>query len=260
MGRILSAEARKFKRSAILWVIAAVVLFPVAVSLLMAMGMEANGRRVPFFIFFSNHFLFVHLLIGAPLFTLIAGYVFSREHQERTINHLLTYPYSRWQWYAGKLLIVAPIVALVLAVQFLLQWGAGALYTGEFLPKDAFMDVPASEMLMRIIKGALLGILFQILLIPAGAAAGILGKNVIAPVVLGVCAAGINGVILIAGISMKYAALNPWFIPILHSGMMAETPSDDVFLRAYVSLAAVCIVSLAVGLHRFVKADVHSGS
>jgi len=49
MGRILSAEVRKFKRSAILWVIVAVVLFPVAVSLLMAMGMEANGRRVPFF-------------------------------------------------------------------------------------------------------------------------------------------------------------------------------------------------------------------
>ncbi len=66
MGRILSAEVRKFKRSAILWVIVAGVLFPVAVSLLMAMGMEANGRRVPFFIFFSNHFLFAICSSGLP--------------------------------------------------------------------------------------------------------------------------------------------------------------------------------------------------
>ena len=98
MGRILSAEVRKFKRSAILWVIAAVILFPVAVSLIMAMGMEANGRKASIFLFLTNHFIFLHLLMGAPLFALIAGYVFSREHQERTINNLLTYPYSRWQW------------------------------------------------------------------------------------------------------------------------------------------------------------------
>lgn len=260
MGRILSAEARKFRRSAILWVIVAVILFPVVVSLMMAMGMESNGRKAPLYIFFSNHFLFVHLLMGAPLFALIAGYVFSREHQERTINNLLTYPYSRWQWYAGKLLIVAPIVALILAIQFLLQWGAGALYTGEWIPREAYLETPGEELLVQVIKAVLLGILFQILLIPAGAAAGIFGKNAIAPIVLGVCAAGLNGVILISGIPMKYAAFNPWFMPIFHSGMMAETPADDVFLRAYVSLAVVCIASLAAGLHRFVKADVHSGS
>ncbi|MFS8513153.1 MAG: ABC transporter permease [Planifilum fulgidum] len=260
MGRILSAEARKFKRSSILWVIAAVVLFPVVVSLVMAMGMEANGHKAPLYIFFSNHFLFVHLLMGAPLFTLIAGYVFSREHQERTINNLLTYPYSRWRWYAGKLLIVVPILALMLGVQFLLQWGVGALYTGEWIPEESYLDTPGDELFVQVIKAVLLGILFQILLIPAGAAAGILGKNAYAPIILGVCVAGINGVILVAGIPMKYAAFNPWFIPVLHSGMMAETPPDDVFLRAYVSLAVVCIVSLTVGLLRFVKADVHSGS
>jgi len=56
MGRILSAEVRKFKRSAILWVIVAVVLFPVAVSLLMAMGMEANGAGFPFSYFLATIF------------------------------------------------------------------------------------------------------------------------------------------------------------------------------------------------------------
>lgn len=260
MGRILSAEVRKFKRSAILWVIVAVILFPVVVSLLMAMGMERHGQEPSVFTFLLNHFLFLHMLMGAPLFTLIAGYVFSREHQERTINHLLTYPYPRWQWYAGKLLIVVPIVALILGIQFLLQWGVGALYTGELIPVEPPRDIPGDELFVQIVKGSLLGILFQILLIPAGVAAGILGKNVIAPVVLGVCAAGLNGVILIAGISMKYAVFNPWFIPIIHSGILLETPPDYVYLRAYVTLAVVCIVSLAVGLYHFVKADVHSGS
>ena len=52
MGRILSAEARKFRRSAILWVIVAVILFPVVVSLMMAMGMELNGRKAPLYILF----------------------------------------------------------------------------------------------------------------------------------------------------------------------------------------------------------------
>lgn len=260
MGRILYAEARKFKRSPILWAVAAVILFPVVVSLLMAMGLEANGRKVSLFIFFTNHFVFLHILMGAPLFALIAGYVFSREHQERTINNLLTYPYPRWQWYVGKLLILVPIVALVLGVQFLLQWGAGALFAGEFVPEESFMDTPGEEMLVRMIKASLLGILFHILLIPTGAAAGILGRNTIAPIVLGVAAVGLNGIIMVAAIPMKYAAFNPWFAPMLHSGIMAETPPDEVYLRAYTTLAIVCVASVAIGLHRFVKADVHSGS
>ena len=101
----------------------------------------------------------------------------------------------------------------MLVVQFLLQWGAGALYTGEWIPEEPYLDTPGDE-LFGGHQGGPAGNFVPNPSHPGRSGGGSSGKTCIAPIILGVCAARAkNGVILIAGIPMKYAAFNPGSFP-----------------------------------------------
>ena len=60
-------------------------------------------------------FQFLYILI----FSLIAGYVFSREFTDKTANILYAYPISRIKIFIGKLLTIYIVILFVYIIQIL---------------------------------------------------------------------------------------------------------------------------------------------
>ena len=76
-------------------------------------------------IYFSDNLMLMTMLMCPTLFSLLIGYMFAREFQERTINNLLTGPKSRYQVLAAKFIITIPVMTAVLLLSIAADMGFG---------------------------------------------------------------------------------------------------------------------------------------
>jgi hypothetical protein len=196
---------------------------------------------------FKNNFVFMTLIMGVALFSLISGYVFSREYTENTVNTLYTYPVDKSKFIFGKLMVILIMIYITLIINY------GSLLAGGMMVMKE--QLVGSLIINTIKKQLLIGIMF-FALSPVGALLGVMGKNVIPPIVL-----GISGVITnIVVINSKYIDIFPWSIP---TAYIFREDADDpklVCIKAGIILTGMFVVFLIALIGYLKKTDVHAGS
>lgn len=127
MNKVLAAELYKLRHSTVIWLmwfagLITTVLYSVSA---VTQASEYTWER-----WFMNY-LTIFAVIGAALFSIIAGYIIAREYQNKTINNLLTYPYSRLQFISGKIIVAVSLVLATCLIAFFAHTAAGLFIVGE---------------------------------------------------------------------------------------------------------------------------------
>lgn len=142
------------------------------------------------------------------LFSLIAGYIFSREFTDKTDNIIYVYPISRTKIFIGKLLTLYIIISFIYIVQFL------ATYLTLYI---AWQELPSKNFILTDIKVNVYSLLAQFLLMPIPILIGNITKNIIFPVVYGILGAVSCIGTMAAGLmySAVYIQFSPLMLPVL---------------------------------------------
>lgn len=180
MADVLLSEFLKLKRSRILLLIPLGGLIPVLLMLLVYMDAKP-GSLLKSYVFGWEYFLDVTLyytnIICPAFFAILTGYVFTREYQHRTINTVFTYSFSRMKVFAAKVIVIIPLMIATFLLTILFTVAFGSLLTKDRILFDTLLDF------FRINMGL---VVIHLLLIPGAILVGIIGKNSIAPIVLGI--------------------------------------------------------------------------
>ncbi|MCT4619336.1 MAG: ABC transporter permease [Marinisporobacter sp.] len=246
MLSLIYTEVLKLKRNKILWLLPIGGLLPSILNLMIIIG-NSKHYAIHWEGAFKNNFMFMTLIMAVALFSLISGYVFSREYTENTVNSLYTYPVDPAKFVFAKLMVIFMMIYVTLIINYGSILGGGLLAIQEPLTGSLLMET--------VKKQVIVGIMF-FALAPVGAFLGVIGKNVIPPIVL-----GISGVITnIVAINSKYIDVFPWSIPTAY--IFREDAEDPrlVCIKAGIILISMFVIFL-MGLIKYLKkADVHAGS
>jgi hypothetical protein len=243
---LLYTESLKLKRNKILWLLPIGGLLPSILNLMIIIG-NSKHYEMHWEDAFKNNFIFMTLIMGVALFSLISGYVFSREYTENTVNSLYTYPVDPAKFVFAKLMVILMMIYVTLIINYGSILAGGVLVVKE--------PLTGSLLIETVKKQAMIGIMF-FALAPVGAFLGVIGKNVIPPIVL-----GISGVITnVVVINSKYVDVFPWCIPTAY--IFREDAEDPklVCIKAGIILTSMFVIFL-IGLIGYLKkVDVHAGS
>lgn len=149
----------------------------------------------------SFQFLFI------IIFSLIVGYVFTREFTDKTANILYTYSISRIKIFIGKFVTVGILIMFTYLIQFFIS------YLSVYI---AFGVLPPTDFIMKDIKVNIFSALLQFLVIPIPALIANISKNIIAPIVYGALGSIIGlGLAVILTSSSVYGQFCPLVLPAL---------------------------------------------
>lgn len=243
MLNIIYTEILKLKRAKIMWLLLIGGILPSALDILIVIE-NLKYNDIGWKAIFQNNILFMSLMMAVVLFSLFSGYVFSREYTENTVNSLYTYPVDKCKFVFSKLIVIYIMIFITLAINI------GSLVGGGiFIIKEPLTFVLAIES----IKNQLFISILFFSLSPVGAVLGVIGKNVIAPIALGISAVITNIIV----VNSKYANVFPWSIP---TACIFRADADDpnmVLIKGCVILAITFIVSLITLIIYLKKTDVH---
>ncbi|WP_163581374.1 ABC transporter permease [Gracilibacillus saliphilus] len=245
---VIYTELLKLKRSIILWILPIATIVPIILSFLpLYMTKLQEGEDANYlFTLLQGNLAFLNLIVGVPLFALIASYIFSMEYQQRTVNYLFTYPYSRLHFLLGKMTVILILMTFVIFSSFLISLGLGI----GFL--KASVD---EEMLLHYLTIYLLVILMQFALIPLSILLTVWKKNILLPMFVSVILA------VVAGLIMEYdiATLFPWSIPSRIAFSLTDYYNFASFSYnlSIVSLILVFYIPLMLSIGYYRKIDVH---
>ena len=151
----------------------------------------------------ANINVFQLQFLNIIMFSIVAGYVFSREYTNKTVNSLYSYPISKFKIVLGKFIIILMLIMIVYMINFFSTFAVIVILShGSFI-----RDIMYVQLKMTVIS---LGL--QAILIPLPALIGCISKNIIFPTVYGVIGAVISMFMSIAGIYMQFC---PFLIPAL---------------------------------------------
>ncbi len=148
----------------------------------------------------ANCFEFLYTV----LFSLIAGYIFSREFTDKTDNVIYTYPISRTKIFIGKLLTLYIIISFIYIVQFL------AMYLSLCI---AWRELPSKYFILTDMKVNVCSMLLEFLLMPIPILIGNISKNIVFPVIYGILGAISCMGVMAAGV--MYSAIYMQFFPLM---------------------------------------------
>lgn len=240
MVKILKTEVMKLKRTKILWLIPLAALLPILVLLDLPDPVVWGDV-------FNTNLAFINLLIAPPLFGLLAGYLFTREYRNSTINTLFSYPYSRIRFLLVKMFLMIPLIAATLFLNFLLLLIAQLIV--EYQVDWSFFTTIAG-MYLRLVP-----LLFAV--VPIAISFGIVSKNSIAPMALGL-GAGVCNIVIV---NSKYSVLFPWSSPfmIIADNLNLTEGMDLNFVLGKIILLLVFIVPSIFNIFYYKNSNVHSG-
>lgn len=247
MKTILYTELLKCKRASILWVIAAVIAIPTLISLFIGFGsifvLHSPPKWSGFLVYSQT---IMNMLIGPPAFAMLGSFMFSREYLEGTVNSTFLYPRPRALFFFGKLGVLFFLIAAIIIAIFLISLGLGLIFTDAPLPGDLFIGNVWE--LLKII-------LLQFLLVPIAILMGVLSRQVIAGIIVGVVGIASSILLLIANTPMHISVLNPYsFVAIIINSSL-EAP---LMTRGYGTLLFIFILCTAISYRFYVSSDVHS--
>lgn len=221
-------------------------LLPVLLNFAVMLNHYNNDRATVLHwnIYFSDNLMLMTMLMCPTLFSLLIGYMFAREFQERTINNLLTGPKPRYQVLAAKFIITIPVMMAVLLLSMLLTWASGYV-----IPHDPMTLNVMGEALGKY--GLLLALQFA--LAPISAVVAILGRSYIPAMGLGVFAVISELTIM----QSKYIMYYPWSVPM--NLILNLSPDLNVASVGVTTMLITFILPLVFVFFYFRRADVHSG-
>jgi hypothetical protein len=247
MLNILYAEFQKLKATKLIWLILIGAAMPVLLNSLV----EFETFNWPEF--FNNNLIFLNVLLGAPLLSIVAGYVTAREYTDHTINQLFTYPYHRVYFLIGKMKVTLFILLFVHVLNFGLIVLSGHLISAEVITSELFLYY-------LVIYGWMF--VLQSMLIPITMTAGILGKSYIPPIVLGIIAVLINALAL-SGFEdensgrIVYSSYFPFSSMIVHLMRSIENHNVDGIIHALYPHSLTFILFFVLNMIYYIRSDVY---
>ncbi|MBD8500856.1 ABC transporter permease [Paenibacillus arenosi] len=245
MTTILYTELLKCKRASILWIIAAVIVIPSLISFFIGFGSWAILDSPPKwsgFLVFSQSL--INMLIGPPVFAMLASFLFAREYQEGTVHSFFLYPRHRALFFLGKLCILLLLITAIIGITFLISLGIGFMFTTTHLPYDLFIGKVWE--LLKIIG-------LQFLLAPIAILAGVLSRQIIAGIIVGIVGVTSSVILMIASTPLQYSVYNPYsFVTFI-----IDSPLESsLMIRGFGTLMTLSIVCTAISYYHYVSSDV----
>lgn len=238
---IISTEFIKLKKCKILWCIPLCAILPDA----LIFSMYAFNKKYPIVDwneYVSNAATFFNLLMAVGFFALIAGFIFSREYGENTVNVMFTYPISRVQFFIGKLIVMLILISITTITSFVLLMTSGIIIKHEPLTANILLAYGKAYVLMIIMHFAL---------VPIMAFLSIYNKSMIPSLILGVASICVNLLIL----NTPFNTLFPWTVPtILSPHLDGRTYTN--YLLGEIVLIITFILGIILSI-KSVKNDVH---
>lgn len=190
----------------------------------------------------SETSLYMVVLIGTPLFGVLATWVFNREFAENTLKNLLVVPVSRLAVIASKVAVLFGWVLVLSAWSWLLAVVLGLA--------GGFSGFSADVLLRYLVRYLIEGVFLFLLLGPI-IFATLAFRNYVPVIVLAVC---ITLVSVVIGNS-EYRAIFPWtaILPI----MSGKYPEEYPRYVPWVSIFAASFAGFAGSIVYFKRMDVN---
>lgn len=185
-------------------------------------------------------FQFLYIVI----FSLIAGYIFSREFSDKTANVIFVYPFSRIKIFMGKLFTVYAIIAFTYIIGFV------AAHLTLYISWGRFASI---DMIIVDIKVNLWSMLAQFLIVLIPIMIANFTKNIIIPVVYGIIAAVSSAFVMLIGIYMQIDPLMLAALPVYH--FYIGDPIDFVLVALNVVITFIVFMSLCLYQYANVNID-----
>ncbi|ANS37575.1 ABC transporter permease [Bacillus velezensis] len=245
MVNLLYAELLKLRRSAMLLIStigASVVPFMVVVASYVQIKTENPAPVIKFHELFSNANLYTVLVVGVPLYGVVAAYIFNREYMDDTLKNLLTIPVSRINLILSKLLLLFIWIFFLTLV----AWGL-TLLLGVILQ---FPDLSQSLILKSFLHFSIGGILLFVLSTPIVLITVVL-KNYVPTIIFTILITLIN----IMTANSEHRGLFPWAAAgdISMNTLLPTYPPE----YSYAGIALISILGFASLVIYFNKADIH---
>ncbi len=213
MFNIVYSEFLKLKKSYLFTITVIASVFLPIIAFIISLSTDYSGISSALrYTFIKNYKVNIEAncfeFLYTVLFSLIAGYIFSREFTDKTDNIIYSYPISRTKIFIGKLLTLYIIISFIYIVQFL------AMYLTLCI---AWQELPAKYFILTDMKVNVYSLLLQFLLMPIPILIGNITKNVIFPVVYGVLGAASCMGAMAAGVVYAdvYMQFSPLMLPVL---------------------------------------------
>lgn len=205
MRNIICSEFIKLKKSFIipLVVIGGIFLPAMYFGSNLNMDYDTIRRSTSAIDILSNINIMQIQFLNTVLFSLIGGFIFSREYSDKTADVLYSYPISRMKIYIGKAIVVFTLIILV----YILNVSSSLITIGTSLGLDEVRKVVFLEC-----KTCIISALLQVLIIPIPMLIGIISKNIIMPVIYGVIGSVTSMFMMMTDVWMQ---LSPFMIPVL---------------------------------------------
>lgn len=248
MLTVLYTELLKCKRASICRVIAAAILIPSLISFAIGFSstvlMDSPPKWSGYLVY--NQFL-LNMIIGPPVFALLASFLYAREYEENTVNTIFLYPRRRALFYCAKMILLLVLIATIITAAFLISIGLGYVFAQDALPRELLV-----QKIVELLK--IIGL--QFLLAPIATWAGIVSRHVIAGVITGIAGVGSSVILMIASTPLQFSVFNPYaFVT-----MIIDSPlSLPLMIRGFTTLIILAALSLLSGYHCYVKREVQGG-
>ena len=242
MLNLIYCELLKLKKSYIMLLILIGGIFS---TILMNLAVLMSAQRYRTFeSYASNVEQLNFVILYTILFSLIAGYVFSREFIDKTSSTVYTYPIDRVKIFIGKLITIYILISLVYLVEFI------SIYLGYYI---LYHTCSEFNFLANHIKFYLYSLIFQFLIIPIPILIANLSRNIMMSVVYGVV-----GTIMIAVLGecdFLFAKHFPLRVPFNFIKKLYEPNLID--LNCSIISGIVCfIISMFICLYHYNKQDI----
>lgn len=175
MLNIIYCELLKLKKS---YIIPVAVIGGMFMSILMVLASLVFKESVETFEQYSSNLEIPNtLLLYTIFFSLVAGYVFSREFSDKTSSVVYAYPVSRTKIFISKLITIDILISLVYLVKVI------SIYLGYDILNHT---LPESSFIISYIKYNIYSLIAQFLIIPIPILITNMSKNIVLPVIYGI--------------------------------------------------------------------------
>ena len=142
-------------------------------------------------------------VLDTILFSLIAGYIFSREYTNKTVSTLYSYPISRFKIVICKAIVVFVLVAIV----YFLNLSASLITILTTLGMEELKNIFYIEF-----KTCLISAILQIFILPLSMFIGMVSENLIIPIIYGVIGTVSSMFLMVTDVWMQ---LSPFMFPVM---------------------------------------------
>lgn len=245
MANLIYCEFLKLKRSKMIIIsILGAMVTPLMIFVdIIKLRMNNSGKIITYYYVFEDVNMYVMLLFGIIVYTLIGSYLFSREYTESTLKTILTVPVSKTAFIAAKFLMLLIWILGLTAV----AWVCTLFFAVIGKVTDFSMTI-----IIKSIYEYFFGAILVYLVILPFIFIAIKMKNLVTPIIV-VTAAAMGSA---AVINEPEAGLYPWAATnLLVTGTLVKKTGHTIW-PAVIMIAILAAAGFIASLIYFNKHDV----